>query len=121
LGKTMANAFQLVTTQSVLVEGISGPGGADRMYITAGVLQTWGPGAFAGLIDPILEPGQFRRAIASASLMSTGKEYGVVYTLSEVDADWDDESGKVELRFSLDGEAIQIAFQLITFASSPSL
>jgi len=123
----MANAYQMVSTQSVLVEGISGPGGADRMYITAGVLQTWSTGSstpvlYAGLIAPTLEPGQFRRAIVSASLMSTGDlSTGTsTSTVSEVEADWDDESGQVELRFTMVGDAGLIAFQVMTFAGAPS-
>ena len=117
--------FKLESVQSVVVEGITGPNGADRMYVTTGVGLTWmqnQPVLHAGMVDPVLQPGQFRRAIATVSLMSppdTGGIANLLAGISEVDADWDDESGKVELRFIATG-GFRFAFQVMTFAAAPS-
>ena len=123
--------------------GVSGPDGANRMYITTGLVVT-GLGQFsqtgatstkkenyAVLIEPTLTTGQFRRAIASASLaqvsftdFNPGENDGVRWEVEEVDADYDDESGQVELRFTLEiqvqGSAVVIlntvAFTVTTLA-----
>ena len=123
--------------------GVSGPDGANRMYITTGLALT-GLGQFsqtaagstkkenyAVLIEPTLTTGQFRRAIASASLaqvsftdFNPGENDGVRWEVEEVDADYDDESGQVELRFTLEiqvaGSAVvslnTVAFTVTTLA-----
>jgi hypothetical protein len=122
----MANNFQPVSVQSVVVEGITGPNGADRMHVTAGTIQVWGGQGtgqtpWTGLLEPQLEPGQFRRAIATVSMMSTAlSATNTAARVLDVEADWDDESGKVELRFSTQGEVSILAFQVMTFAAPPS-
>jgi hypothetical protein len=64
---------------------------------------------FTALIGPVLNDKQFIRAIATASLTKTVVDYperepvqplatGAAWNILAVDADWDDESGQVELR-----------------------
>lgn len=120
----MAMEFAIDSVASVMVEGITGPSGADRMYITSGEGRTWMQTQsvnYVGLIEPVLQPGQFRRAIASVSLMSTDTQAmsAALFGVSEVDADWDDESGKVELRFTAGG-GFRLSFQVMVFAVAPS-
>ena len=116
----MAVVPKIVELQSVAVEGISGPNGADRMYITTGVARFTAPGpagdVYATLLEPTLEPGQFRRAIATASAEAAGGPF----TIADVQADWDDESGMVELRFTAQYDVTAIAFNVLTFAAAPS-
>jgi len=96
---------------------IAGPDGANRLYTVAGQLPNlWFQAdsltnsddqrtqKFTVLLGPVLTRKQFVRAIATASVVSTSvtlnspppSEFG--WGLSLVDADWDDESGRVELR-----------------------
>ena len=64
---------------------------------------------FTALIGPVLKNKQFVRAIATASLTKTVVDYpgeapaqpvatGAAWKILATDADWDDESGQVELR-----------------------
>ena len=109
--------FTIESQQTVLVEGLTGPAGATQMYITTGFAQlsaAYQPNAaqeFSGLIEPTLTAGQFRRAIASASpatlavwqmgmpAAGTSQNVSARWAVNAVDADWDDESGKIELTF----------------------
>lgn len=101
---------------------IQGPDGANRMIICTGKLSfncnasdnsAAGSGVvrketFTALIDPQLAPGEFKRAIAVASLVDISyfdsdptQRDGVRWAIEEAQADFDDESGKVELRVSV--------------------
>ena len=132
--------FAVENQQSVVVEGLTGPDGANRMFITSGHavdLTSTDPGPtqeFAGLIEPVLNPGQFRRAIAMASPVDIAVEQepataanpaplvSARLSIDSVEADWDDETGKVQLRFSttgVGGSLFRVAFQVITFAQGP--
>ena len=96
--------------------------GANRMIICTGKLGVFlnaadntatGNGVtqketYKALIDPQLDAGQFRRALVVASF--DGIEYrdndptqrdSVQWVIEEAQADFDDESGQVELRVSL--------------------
>jgi len=101
---------------------IQGADGANRMIICAGKLDVFlnvfdntasGSGVvqketFTALIDPQLEAGQFKRAIAVASFADIGSFdkgttllKGARWAIEEAQADFDDESGQVELRVSV--------------------
>lgn len=128
---------------------IQGPDGANRMIICTGQLSmvfqaedktAAGEGViqketFTALIDPQLEAGQFKRAIAVASLanityfdIDPAAMDGVKWAIEEAQADFDDESGMVQLRVSLklytrgigSTASIQgISFQVTTIAAVP--
>jgi hypothetical protein len=60
---------------------------------------------FTVLIGPVLTRQQFFRAIGTASLSNTNvtlqsppPPFSVGWSIAGIDADWDDESGQVELR-----------------------
>jgi hypothetical protein len=94
--------------------------GPSRMTIVSGILPVPGVPAQSGsagfesrdfsvsaLVDPTLTPGQFRRATATAAL--AGLDTGVSasqsfarYSIKNVEASLDDESGRIEIR--VDGE-----------------
>jgi hypothetical protein len=90
---------------------VSGPGTANRLFVCSGVAQ-FGVGAQAGsqtevvtfLVGPTLTQAQFQRAAVSVGLTDfrTIANQGfqslqVSWTIASVDADWDDESGRVEV------------------------
>jgi hypothetical protein len=148
----MAQAFQTEAVSTVLVEGITGPGGSDRMYITTGIALLPDPTsstvsvdtglpvaghaeAYAGLIEPQLEPGQFRRAAATVAISGLALYLDMqisMYTplipewqVRDADADWDDESGRIELRFGIVESRAnfvtylrRVSFQVIVFAAA---
>lgn len=126
--------------------GVHGPDGANRMFITTGKLSVnlsaadntaTGSGSFrnetfTALIDPPFSTGQFRRAVATASLATISdfdnepaERDGASWSVQEAQADFDDESGKVELRVGLAVNArgknssasiAEVAFQVTTLA-----
>ena len=97
--------------EQVLEAVVAGPDGANRLYTVTGAAnvavnvsagqqqtQTW-----TFLVGPTFTRGQFYRAIATASvssqsaiLQTTSGNFTLV--VSSVEADWDDESGRVEVR-----------------------
>lgn len=97
--------------------GVSGPDGANRMFITTGVATI---SHYAGSnqtvkenysvhVEPALTASQFRRAIASAAFgqlafydYNAAENDGMSWQIEDVDADFDDEAGKVELRFTIE-------------------
>jgi hypothetical protein len=126
---------------------IQGPDGANRMIVCTGKLRVFlnafdntatGTGivqkeTFTALIDPQLEAGQFKRAIAVASLAGIGyrdndaaQPDSANWLIEEAQADFDDESGKVELRVSLNvnprgigssATISHVSFQVTTIAA----
>jgi hypothetical protein len=141
------------SSQTVEMHGIDGPNGADRVFITNGIASlvgtTGSEQTYTGLIDPTLQPGQFRRAIAHAAwsameaIVSYQSMPGMVnpdgtmnpgtviptgggrWLITAAEADWDDESGRIELRVTATGTqpqslALQVAFQVMTFAAAPT-
>lgn len=96
--------------------GVSGPDGANRMFITTGLART-GLYVYSNEstkenyslhVEPPLTASQFRRAIATAAVgearfndYDAGQQDGMHWRVDEVDADFDDEEGKVQLRFTL--------------------
>ena len=91
---------------------VSGPDGANRLFIITGIIptnlstSTTIKETFTFLIGPTLTRRQFVRAIATASLnrillfYSGGgpTQINSNWSVESVDADWDDESGQVEVR-----------------------
>jgi hypothetical protein len=94
---------------------VAGPEDADRLFVIEGQFDG---GIFAGsqgagvvqqketfsvLVGPVLTRKQFFGAIATASLAKTSFSINATpanfgWQILNVDADWDDESGQVELR-----------------------
>jgi hypothetical protein len=94
---------------------VAGPEDADRLFVIDGQFDG---GVFAGsqgsgfvqqketfsvLVGPVLTRKQFFGAIATASLAKTSFSINATpvnfgWQILNVDADWDDESGQVELR-----------------------
>jgi hypothetical protein len=126
--------------QTVVIDGIGGPSGADRLYITNGIAWPSGPSVrepttYGLLMEPTLEPGKFRRAIAQAAWSNvsfrvsanTNPEGQVVevlgealYDITAVDADWDDETHQIELRVTMRHPGFiydhpKLSFQVMTF------
>lgn len=126
---------------------VNGPGDITTMFITTGLLlapfdlqQPTDTGmetvTFSVMLpQPVLAVGQFRRAIASASIAGlasyaaagdtafAGHSFDV--TTRSVDADYDDESGQIELRIEIFFSAHQgevrvskLAFQVITLVAT---
>ncbi len=135
------NTFTIESQQTVVVEGLTGPNGATRMHITTGFAQlssVYAPNAsqaFSGLIEPTLTAGQFRRAIATAAPATLAvwqmqmppvgmtQPVSARWAVNSVDADWDDESGKIQLQFetqtggdsALFTQVERLSFQVLIF------
>jgi hypothetical protein len=87
---------------------VSGPDGANRLFVITGIIPTnlftsaTIKETFTFLIGPTLTRRQFVRAITMASLnsiqFSGGAPTDSKWSVESVDADWDDESGQVEVR-----------------------
>ena len=95
---------------------VAGPDDANHLFIIDGQfdtsLATGSPGAnlavaketFSVLVGPKFTNRQFVRAIATASIVKTqitntaAGGFAANWNVIDVDADWDDESGQVELR-----------------------
>ena len=104
-------ASQLVNPQQMTVT-VAGPDGANTMYIMDGQVNAQvGAGnavpvtqTYSILLGPVLTRKQFVQAIGTASLTGlffTGganSQFNSGINITNIDADWDDESGQVELR-----------------------
>jgi hypothetical protein len=134
--------LSLLSLQSMRV-AVNGPNDANTLIITTGLAvceleainhspetgHTIQQQGFSALVEPRLKPEQFRRAIATASLATisfgtTAHGTFCSFSVDSVDADLDDESGSVELRFDLSVQAssstasiVTVAFQVTTLAS----
>jgi len=98
---------------------VAGPDDANRLFIIDGQFDYAGFEAtgvstqketFSVLLGPVFNKHQFSRAIATASFtktfFSSGRAGGGAgWYILGVDADWDDESGQVELRIEAEVEA----------------
>ena len=97
---------------------VAGPDGANRLYVVNGQLPaainvySQGPFAqqketFTVLLGPVLTRQQFFRSVSTASLTNTNfnvnsaNPNGCNWQIINADADWDDESGQVELRIEV--------------------
>ncbi len=100
--------------QEMTVE-VSGPAGANRLIICAGqaaAAATASNGTnmtrtYTFLVGPVLKQGQFVRAVGTAAIASVtmsqqssstgGGAWNLSCTVVDIDADWDDESGQVQV------------------------
>jgi len=98
---------------------VAGPDGANRLFIVNGQLPanigafSQGPftqqqQTFTVLLGPVLTRQQFFRSVSTASLTSTtfyintaNPDSSCNWQIVNADADWDDESGQVELRIEV--------------------
>lgn len=123
---------------------VAGPDGANRLFTVAGqcdiAFNVSSQGAsraqqnetFTVLIGPVLTRQQFFRAIGTASLAKTDvflqslPQSGFGWSINGIDADWDDESGQVELRVEVSaaisglnnsGRILGLAFQVTILAA----
>ena len=113
-------AIRIPTNQVVNLQQIeavvAGPDGANRLFAVTGQLDAFlsassGSNAqqtqtFTVLIGPVLTRQQFFRAICTASLAKTTVQVQTPpsnssFGVTSSDADWDDESGLVELRIEV--------------------
>ena len=113
----MAVTPNVVSLQNMEV-GVAGPDGANTMFITTGLAKASlfiSSGSrkenFAVHVGPSLTVGQFRRSIATASLaeiefrdFSPPQTDRMRWEIEDVDADFDDEANRIELRFTLEIE-----------------
>jgi hypothetical protein len=100
-------ANQIKNLQQIEVV-VSGPDEANRLIIIDGQFDTGNIAAdslnrtnkqtFSVLLGPKLTNRQFLRAIATASFARTQTFGNTMCNIWDVDADWDDESGQVELK-----------------------
>jgi hypothetical protein len=131
--KIPANQIKNLQQMEVVV---SGPDEANRLIIIDGQFDTGNIAAdsvirtnkqtFSVMLGPKLTNRQFLRAIATASFARAETSGHTMCNLWDVDADWDDESGQVELRieaevgaFSSSGRASMnaIAFHVTILAA----
>lgn len=139
---TQVNAQNLQTMQV----GINGPDGANTLVITTGIancsLQAGSSGAggtntqrgsYSLLLDPVLKQPQFRRSIATGGLANISLNHQdvaqasfVSWSVESLTASWDDDSGKIELRFDVSvgtgygnsyAFVATVAFQVLTLAA----
>lgn len=111
----MANAANISSEQNLQV-GVTGPGDVTTMHVVTGIangqLNAFAPAGnfvtqqatFAAHIGPQLTAAQFRKAIASAAITSLtlqGTGNFAQWQVTDVDADFDDEVGRIKLSFDL--------------------
>jgi hypothetical protein len=105
-------------TEQVIEAVVSGPGGANRLFTVTGTANTpvsadadsIAVETYTFLIGPTLSAGQFHRATASASITNQVVMVDAVpgwygMDVLSVEADWDDESGRTEMRVELRAQA----------------
>jgi hypothetical protein len=106
-----------ITSEQTLEVGVDGPDDTKKMFIITGIAKynfnvaPSAPGTTSDTITlqahigPALTPAKFRRAIATASLaqlLLVGGEVVVAgWSVTSVDADYDDDVGKVQLEYDL--------------------
>ena len=112
-----------IQNPQVIEAAVAGPDGANRLFTVTGQVDTnfnvFSQGAsqtqqnetFKVLVGPVLTRQQFFRAIGTASMAKTNlvqqsappSLFG--WSITGIDADWDDESGQVELRVEVSVQA----------------
>lgn len=107
-----------VQNRQTIEAGVAGPDGANRLFIVTGQFdasvgvfsqsnsQTQQTQTFTVLVGPVLTRQQFIKASGTASIAKT--TMGILqvpanpsWLMVSVDADWDDESGQVEVRIEV--------------------
>lgn len=137
-----------ISSEQTVEVGTSGPGDIETMYVVTGIancsLNVSSPGGggwqtqqgtFQAYVGPDLTVAEFRRAIAMASLASLQGQGGDAtftgWSVTGVDADFDDDTGKVQLQFDLSATVDAgtssasayiggVGFQVIILAASAS-
>ena len=98
----------------------------DLQAVSPGGAAATESGSFKALLDPSLTPGQFRRAIGTASLTTIWHNHNAItgatsfqWFIDDVQASFDDEEGRVQLVVDARVVAtISISFQAITLAKA---
>lgn len=125
----MAVALDAIDNEQQLEVGVTGPGNARRLIVVHGTaVFVFTPGSgndsardtLAFPIGPALQTGQFIRATATASLASIfngGLANNALWAVDSVDADFDDEAGRVVVTARLavddtDGFLLRIGFEV---------
>lgn len=127
---------QQIENQQRIEAAVAGPDGATRLFVFAGLLQadiaTYCSAAqtvsqtqtFTVLIGPVLSRRQFVQAIATAAIAGTSTGFQTLPAqfssqINGVDADWDDESGQVnlsiEVSVSATGTMVNNCIQKLSF------
>jgi hypothetical protein len=117
---------------------VSGPDDANRLFIIDGQFDVAMPPSpqdiqtpketFAVLVGPVFARKQFFQANAMASFTKTGDPSSGQWQIFDVDADWDDESGQVELRIEAQAKSSEagaalnsgFAFHVTILAAVPA-
>jgi hypothetical protein len=114
----MANLV-IPTNLQKLEYDVTTSAGPSRVTVVSGImpvfLQVSGnqgsqSGSFKALLDPQLNPGQFMKSTATASLNNLSYSANAAVTsaqwkIDEVEATFDDESGKIQLRIDATAQA----------------
>jgi len=117
--------------EQVIEATVSGPDGANRLFTCTGQAWTYiwlgdnqqSVPTFTFLVGPELPRPQFYRAIASASVTSSGVNvmgtggWGSV-SIESVEADWDDESSRTQVRVEFNattGPGIHPSVQRVSY------
>lgn len=126
-----ANLQNSQTLQAV----VNGPSGANRLFTCTGIA---GVGVFVNgnqsktetwtvRVGPTLTRPQFHQAVATATISAVSLNlqaapFSYSYNVLSIEADWDEESGLVELRFeislSAQGASIGLSINAIAFAAT---
>jgi hypothetical protein len=111
----MAEIANISSEQNLQV-GVNGPGDVASMHVVSGIAngtlsafaQSGGfvqqQATFAAHVGPSLTAAQFRKAIASAAITSlslSGEGSFIRWEVTDVDADFDDDAGRIKLTFDL--------------------
>jgi hypothetical protein len=127
-----------VTNQQELEVHVSGPGSANRMFIVSGIgsVSLYANAAagssataqetFTTLVGPTLTSAQFVEALATAAPSAVQVWSGdppnsnVMWRVTDVDADFDDESARTRLRIEarIDVSGVQVQMQSISFQAT---
>ena len=108
----------ILKSEQTLEAQVAGPGGATRLIVVTGLancdltVAVPSPGGgtatqqatFTAHVGPSLSVAQFRRAVAAVSLASisaTGSLVQHSWAVTDVDATFDDDNGKVQLEFDV--------------------
>ncbi len=130
----MPVAITNITNQQELEVHVSGPGPTNRMFIVSGIgFVNLFAGAEAGsaataqktftaLVGPTLTSAQFVKALATAAPSSVRLFTGdpsqsvTTWSVTDVDADFDDESARTQLRIEANIEVFGMNVNINSFA-----
>ena len=113
----MADRITALNNAQQLEVAVSGPDGANRLFLCSGEAPAFAratnrdeSNSWTFLVGPFLRRREFIRAIVSAGITKFGMQAtpgsaalnaGVNWNIQSADADWDDESGLVEVRVEI--------------------